>query len=149
MRTVYNRIRKQGWGITQDPNTKLLIVSDGSTFLHFWDPVTLEETKRVEVKRKDGSFVNNLNELEFVHGRVFSNIWFKDEIVSIDPETGIVEESYDFSALWPKGERNGGSDVFNGISVTDVENELWVTGKKWANLYRIKIRLPGTKEWGR
>mmetsp|Transcript_12729 Transcript_12729/g.19198 ORF Transcript_12729/g.19198 Transcript_12729/m.19198 type:complete len:460 (-) Transcript_12729:358-1737(-) len=146
---TYSTRKGEGWGITQDPNTKLLIVSDGSRFLHFWDPLTLEEKKRVEVKRKDGSAVPKLNELEFVHGRVFANIWYADEIVSIDPETGIVEESYDFSELWPKSERNTGSDVFNGISVTDVENELWVTGKKWANLYRIKIRLPGAEEWGR
>ena len=117
-------------------------MSDGSQYLHFWDPETLEEIRRVEVKRTNGHIVQRLNELEFVNGRVFSNIWFSDEIVSIDPVTGLVKESYDFSDIWPKSERNPGADVLNGISITDIPNELFVTGKKWSKLFRVRINLP-------
>ena len=110
--------------------------------MHFWDPITLQEIRRVEVKRADGTVVKKLNELELVHGRVFSNIWFSDEIVSIDPNSGLVRESYDFSGLWPKSERPRGTDVFNGISTSDVSNELFVTGKLWERMFRVRIKLP-------
>lgn len=138
----FTTTRNEGWGITQDTSTSELIVSDGSSFLHFWNPESLQEIRKVEVKREDGTAVNNLNELEFISGRVFSNIWHKDEIIAIDPHTGLIRESYDFSELWPKSKRPRGTDVLNGISITDVQNELFITGKLWERLYRVRIKMP-------
>jgi len=129
-----------GWGITQDPISNELIVSDGTEFLHFWDPETLEEKRRLPVLDKNGKPVLNLNELEFVHGRVFANVWFKDYVVAIDPDTGSVMEVYDFKDLFVP--RPPGSNVLNGISITDKEDELFVTGKLWSSLFRVKIALP-------
>ncbi|CAN0548780.1 unnamed protein product, partial [Ectocarpus sp. 8 AP-2014] len=90
----------QGWGITTDGES--LIVSDGSEFLFFWDPATMKETRRVEVKLKDGRPLKKLNELEVVKGYVFANVWFDDNLYKIDPATGEVVDAYNFSELYPK-----------------------------------------------
>ena len=129
-----------GWGITQDPISNELIVSDGTPFLYFWDPETFEEKRKIKVYGRNGKYVNHLDELEFVHGRVFANVWFKDYILAIDPATGLVMEEYDFKDLFVPRPR--GSNVLNGISITDKEDELFVTGKRWSSLFRVKIALP-------
>jgi len=136
----YSTYKNQGWGITQDPISNELIVSDGTPFLYFWDPETLEEKRKFKVYGKNGKLVNHLDELEFVHGRVFANVWRKDYVVAIDPATGLVMEEYYFKDLFMS--RPPGSHGLNAISITDKEDELFVTGKLWSSLFRVKIALP-------
>lgn len=84
----------EGWGMTYDSSNHELIVSDGSEFLHFWDPDTIAVKRKVEVKRQNSKKSNNINELEWWRGRVLANIWYEDILIVIDPETGIVEKEY-------------------------------------------------------
>lgn len=84
----------QGWGITWDRCNDELIVTDGSKNLHFWDPNTMTEKRRVSVKRMDGTDALEMNEIEFWRGRVLANVWFEDVILVINPETGVVEKEY-------------------------------------------------------
>ena len=80
--------------MTYDPKKHELIESDGSQFLHFWDPDTMVEKRKVSVTRLDGSDANNINELEYWRGRVLANIWYTDILLVIHPESGIVEKEY-------------------------------------------------------
>lgn len=90
----------EGWGLTYNPDQHELIMSDGSQFLHFWDPDTLQSKRKVAVTRQDGQSANNINELEFWRGRVLANVWFRDILLVIHPETGIVEKEYgEFAAI--------------------------------------------------
>lgn len=84
----------EGWGLTYDPVKHELIVSDGSEYLLFWDPDTFKEKRRVAVKRLSGETANNINELEYWRGRVIANVWYKDFLLVIHPETGQVEKEY-------------------------------------------------------
>ena len=84
----------EGWGITWDRCRDELIVTDGSENLHFWDPRTMKEKRRISVNRMDGSRALEMNEIEFWRGRVLANIWFEDVVLVIDPETGTVEKEY-------------------------------------------------------
>ena len=130
----------EGWGITWDRCNDELIVTDGSQNLHFWDPKTMKETRRVSVTRIDGREALEMNEIEFWRGRVLANIWYEDVILVINPETGVVEKEYDFSQLWPKFERRKArADVLNGISISEDPNTLYFTGKLWDRMYSIQL----------
>eukprot|EP00551_Chaetoceros_affinis_P015394 CAMPEP_0203714506 /NCGR_PEP_ID=MMETSP0091-20130426/71120_1 /ASSEMBLY_ACC=CAM_ASM_001089 /TAXON_ID=426623 /ORGANISM="Chaetoceros affinis, Strain CCMP159" /LENGTH=335 /DNA_ID=CAMNT_0050592579 /DNA_START=25 /DNA_END=1029 /DNA_ORIENTATION=+ len=129
---TFSTTQNEGWGICYDEANNEFIVSDGSNVLHFWDGVTLEEKRRVEVYRHNGNKANSMNELEFVNGKVLANVWYHDVILVIDPVTGVCESEYDFSHLWPKAERRQfGADVLNGISISKDDGILYITGKKW------------------
>ena len=91
---TFSTTLNEGWGITWDRCNDELIVTDGSENLHFWDPTTMKEKRRVSVKRMDGSKALEMNEIEFWRGRVLANIWFEDVILVINPETGVVEKEY-------------------------------------------------------
>ena len=91
---TYETTNNEGWGITWDRCNDELIVTDGSANLHFWDPDTMKETRRVAVKRMDGSDAEEMNEIEFWRGRVLANVWYEDVILVINPETGVVEKEY-------------------------------------------------------
>lgn len=84
----------EGWGMTYDSSKHELIVSDGSNFLHFWDPDTIALKRKVQVKRQNSRNSKNINELEWWRGKVLANIWYEDILIVIDPETGIVEKEY-------------------------------------------------------
>lgn len=139
--------RSEGWGITYAPDgTGKLYVTDGSHFLHVWDPVTLEESEPripVHLKRKEGPVqgmqVNRLNELEWDHhsNTILANVFTEDVIVRIDPETGFIRTVYNFQGLYT--DRSSRDDVFNGIAVTETENVIWVTGKLWPAMYLVKL----------
>lgn len=129
----------EGWGLTYAPDTKELIMSDGSHFLHMLDRDTLEPTRKVRVQRDGNKRADNLNELEYFHGRVLANVWFEDIILVIHPETGVVEKEYDFSSLWPESERRQrGAGVLNGISVSDHPGHIYVTGKNWERMFLVE-----------
>ncbi len=91
---TFSTTRNEGWGICYDEVNDEFIVSDGSNVLHFWDANTLEEKRRVEVYRHSGAKANDMNELEFVGGKVLANVWYQDVILVIDPVTGVCESEY-------------------------------------------------------
>lgn len=124
----------EGWGITH--NGKHLIMSDGSATLYFRDPETFEETGRVAVSDHTGP-VRNLNELEYIHGEVYANIWQTDRIARIDPKTGKVIAYIDLSGILPPQNRR--IDVLNGIAHDPERDRLFVTGKWWPTLFEIRL----------
>ena len=133
----------EGWGLTNDGES--LIMSNGSEELRWLNPKNLKIRKRVKVKNADGSPEKSLNELEYINGEVFANVWRSDKIVRIDPETGVILQTLDMSELWPKKDRPFGVDVLNGIAWDSRNDSLLVTGKRWPALYRIKLRdAPGS-----
>ena len=129
----------EGWGITYDGQR--FIMSDGSSTLYFRDKVTFEETGRVFVRDGDGP-VRNLNELEYVKGEVYANIWQEDRIARIDPETGRVTGWIDLEGLLESGGHDGADgteDVLNGIAYDAAGDRLFVTGKWWPLLFEIRL----------
>lgn len=126
----------EGWGITH--NGRELIMSDGTPELRFLDPLTFKELRRVRVTA-DGLPVEQLNELEWVEGEVFANIWQTDRIARIDPKTGRVAGWIDLAGLLPQ--RSGsGDDVLNGIAYDAKTKRLFVTGKLWPKLFEIQLK---------
>lgn len=125
----------EGWGITYDEDKQEFIVSDGSHNLFFWDRDTLEEKRRVVVRRLNGKKQKELNELEMIHGLVCCNIWFSDEIICVDPETGNAVKEYDFSVL--KSEVWSQADVLNGIAKGD--DHILITGKLWDKMFVVQL----------
>jgi glutaminyl-peptide cyclotransferase len=124
----------EGWGITYDGTR--LIYSDGTATLRFLDPNTLAMTGRIEV-RDQGRPVRDLNELEYIEGSVFANVWLTDEIVVLDPKTGQVTGRLDLSTLYPRPENS--EDVLNGIAWIPESKHLLVTGKLWPKIYEIEL----------
>jgi glutamine cyclotransferase len=130
----------EGWGITHDGTR--LIMSDGTARLYFWDPDTLEEIGRVAVL-DNGQPVVRLNELEYIHGEVYANIWQTDRIARIDPQTGQVVGWIDLSGLLgPEDRAAQPVDVLNGIAYDADNDRLFVTGKLWPKLFEIELVGP-------
>jgi glutamine cyclotransferase len=129
-------VATEGWGLTQDGER--LIMSDGTANLYFLDPETFAVLDSVTVTDQ-GQEIVNLNELEWVNGEVFANIWQTDSIVRIDPETGKVLGWIDLSGLLPPEERSPETNVLNGIAYDPEANRLFVTGKLWPKLYEIRL----------
>ena len=129
----------EGWGITHDG--KSLIMSDGTSTLYFLDPQTFREVGRLEVHTRDGP-VSRLNELEYVQGEIYANVWKTDRIARISPQTGEVVGWIDLEGLLKPEDRNSRIDVLNGIAY-DVKNDrLFVTGKLWPKLFEIELVVP-------
>lgn len=127
----------EGWGLAQDG--RRLIMSDGTADLRFLDPKSLKETGRVSVTHR-GKPVARLNELEYVDGEVYANIWQSDLIVRIDPESGAVNGVVDLRGLRARLSGGGpGPDVLNGIAYDNAAGRLFVTGKLWPNLFEIRL----------
>lgn len=126
----------EGWGITYDGTH--LITSDGSSTLKFLDPDTYEEDHRISVFDEEG-LVRRLNELEYIDGRVYANVWQTDRIASIHPETGEVTSWIDLTSILPDDERTGNEDVLNGIAYDPLLDRLFVTGKRWPLLFHIDL----------
>jgi glutaminyl-peptide cyclotransferase len=127
----------EGWGLTQDGAA--LIMSDGTSTLHFMDPVTFQETKRITVTDQ-GRPVVNLNELEYVRGEILANVWQTDRIARIAPETGAVIGWIDLAGLLSAAERPPSVDaVLNGIAYDAARDRLFVTGKLWPKLFEITL----------
>jgi glutaminyl-peptide cyclotransferase len=126
----------EGWGLTHDD--RQLILSDGSDRLRFLDPQTFRETGQVQVV-DNGLPVRELNELEFVKGAVYANVWHTDRIVMIAPESGKVTGWIDLAGLLDKSEQPDPEAVLNGIAYDPATERLFVTGKLWPKLYEIKL----------
>jgi glutamine cyclotransferase len=128
----------EGWALTRDD--KRLIMSDGTSRLRFLDPETLKETGGVTVT-DEGRPVDQLNELEWVKGEIYANIWQTDRIARIDPATGKVTGWIDLTGLLPVADR-ARADVLNGIAYDAKGDRLIVTGKLWPRLYEIRLVAP-------
>lgn len=126
----------EGWGLAFDGTR--LAMSDGTAYLRFLDPATLAETGRLQV-RDGGVPVANLNELEFVKGEIFANVWQTDRIARISPKTGQVTGWIDLRGLLDQREVARGVDVLNGIAYDAQKDRLFVTGKLWPRLFEIRI----------
>ena len=126
----------QGWGLTNDG--KQIYMSDGSSEIRLWDPVSLKETKRITVK--DGTQpVTDVNELEAVKGEIFANVWHMDRIARISPADGRVLGWIDLTGLLAKAERPDPEAVLNGIAYDRAADRLFVTGKLWPKVFEIKV----------
>lgn len=125
-----------GWGLTHDRDN--LILSDGTDTLYFLDPHTFQETGRVTVYDDDGPVVD-LNELEYIDGKVFANVYRTDDIVIIDPTTGRVTGRIDLTGLYSSGLYFQPPSVLNGIAYDSEGDRLFVTGKNWLKLFEIEL----------
>ncbi len=133
------RYNSEGWGITTAGDR--LIMSDGSHKLYHIAPSTFNIIKETEVYDQQGE-VTQLNELEYIDGWVWANIWLTDRIVAIDPETGVVKAELDMSHLLSSAERRSlddKDDVLNGIAWNPEKKTFYLTGKRWPKLFEIKI----------
>ncbi len=127
----------EGWGLTNDGRS--LILSDGTPSLRFLDPSTFKEQRRIRVTA-GGKPVPQLNELEWVKGEIFANVWQTNLIARIDPETGVVKGWIDLSGLDKTIGSNDPDNVLNGIAYDPRRDRLFVTGKRWPKLFEIKLK---------
>lgn len=127
----------EGWGLTTDGHW--LIMSDGTAQIRFLDPATFEEKRRITVVAH-GQLVDRLNELEYIKGEIYANIWGTDYIVRIDPVTGKVVGVIDFTGLLPDPDRDANTDVLNGIAYDAAGDRLFVTGKRWPKLFEVRLK---------
>jgi glutamine cyclotransferase len=126
----------EGWGITYDGQR--LIMSDGTSTLHFLDPETFKEIGSVPVFA-DSAPVDNLNELEYVNGEIYVNVWLTDRIAIIEPQTGRVVGWIDLTGLLSTEDLSQPVNVLNGIAYDAEHDRLFVTGKLWPKLFEIKL----------
>jgi glutamine cyclotransferase len=127
----------EGWGLTTDG--KSLIMSDGTSKLQVRNPKTFAVERTINVSGGEQP-VPNLNELEYIKGEIFANVWTTPFIVRIEPATGWVVGVIDLTGLLPKEERAQDTDVLNGIAYDPAGGRLFVTGKKWPKLYEIRLK---------
>jgi len=127
---------REGWGLTTDGTQ--LIASDGSSRLYFMDS-KLQLIKTLDVTL-DGRPVRYLNELEWIEGKIWANVYTTDTIMIIDPESGRVEARIDCSGLLPKKLHGPDTDVLNGIAVNPDNGRVYLTGKNWPRIYEIKLK---------
>ena len=140
----YTSTTGEGWGLAYNGQNKIA-VSDGSSYIQYWDSATFTESdssSRIRVHTIDDAgekrYIERINELEYYQGDLLANVWFTDQILRIDTVSGLVKVLYDFRDLYPKREREPGTDVFNGIAAME-DGSLVVTGKQWTKYYRVKL----------
>jgi glutaminyl-peptide cyclotransferase len=129
----------EGWGLTQDGHS--LILSDGTSNLRFLDPDTFEQVRSLAVTDQ-GKPLTQINELEYIHGLIYANIWFSNRIARISPQTGRVVGWINLTGIIPLVELRSNDSVLNGIAYDSENNRLLVTGKLWPKLFEIRI-VPG------
>ncbi len=130
----------EGWGMTHDAQE--IITSDGTSTLRFRDPATFKETRHVVVK-DGGEEVKELNELEFVRGEIYANVWHSNRIARISPKDGTVVGWIDLSGLLPVSQMVNAESVLNGIAYDAEHDRLFVTGKQWPAVFEIKLAGAG------
>lgn len=131
---------REGWGLTN--NGEELIMSDGTNIIYFLDPELFTINRQIEVYHNKGP-ANSLNELEYINGKIWANLYYTDEIVIIDPETGRVEGWINLKGILKATERRSNTNVLNGIAWDSDQERLFVTGKLWPRLFEIRIRESG------
>lgn len=126
----------EGWGMTRTATQ--IVTSDGSATLTFRDPATFRETRHIIVH--DGSRrIDQLNELEFVHGEIYANVWHTDRIARIAPTDGHITAWIDLTGILPESQKQDAESVLNGIAYDPQHDRLFVTGKQWPILFEIKL----------
>ncbi len=129
----------EGWGMTRTATQ--LITSDGTATLRFRDPNTFKEVRHIDVH--DGpAKIDQLNELEFIKGEIYANVWHDDRIARISPRDGHVIAWIDLSGLLPANQKVNGEAVLNGIAYDAAGDRLFVTGKQWPTIFQIKVLGP-------
>ena len=127
----------EGWGLTHDD--QYLIQSDGSNQLRFIDPANFQVKRTISIVDR-GRPLFELNELEYIKGEIYSNIWHDDRIVRIDPASGKINAWINLAGLLSVQERGDPENVLNGIAYDEVEDRLFVTGKRWPKLFEIRLK---------
>ena len=127
---------REGWGLTFDGEH--LLMTDGSAALYFLDKEHMTVVKRMEVCDNMG-LVNNLNELEYIEGELWANVFLTDDILRIDPRTGAVTGRIDMTGLLNNHDRNADTDVLNGIAYDNETGRIFVTGKNWPKMFEIEV----------
>lgn len=126
---------RQGWGLTTDDEN--LIASDGTAELFFMNE-SLETVKTVTVTRS-GEKIANINELEYIGGYIWANVWLSNEIIIINPENGKVEKTLDFTGLYDN-KSNDANDCLNGVAYNEENGRVYITGKRWNTLFEFEIK---------
>jgi len=129
-------LSKEGWGLTH--NNEKLIKTDGTERIWFLDPETFKEENYIEIytnKRK----AEKLNELEYIKGKIYANLWQQNSILIVNPENGAIEGIVNLKGLQKKAGQEGDDNVLNGIAYDEKEDRLFVTGKKWDKVFEIKL----------
>ena len=127
-------LQGEGWGVASDGSQ--LWISDGTHRLSVWEK---NEVKRTIEVTYEGKRISQLNELEWVNGEIWANVWLTDQIVRIDPTSGIITGIIDLRGLLPRNERRRNTDVLNGIAVDPKTGAIWLGGKRWPALFRIEL----------
>jgi glutamine cyclotransferase len=127
----------EGWGLANDGES--LILSDGTNRIRFLDPNNFQVRKTIAVFDTNMP-VMNLNELEYVRGEIYANIWHQDKIVRIDPHTGRITGWVDLGGLLSRSEVADEEAVLNGIAYDDAKDRLFVTGKLWPKIFEIRLK---------
>ena len=128
----------EGWSLTTDGTN--IIMSNGTERLKYLDPSTLSVVKTLDVQQS-GLPVEYINELEYINGEIWANIWRTDSVIRIDPATGNIKGWIDLSGLLSPSERKGNNvDVLNGIAYDQEHDRIFVTGKNWPKLFEIKVK---------
>ncbi|OFX38016.1 MAG: hypothetical protein A2X05_05460 [Bacteroidetes bacterium GWE2_41_25] len=126
----------EGWGLTTIGDK--IVMSDGSNILYFYEPELFTVISKIEVYDNEKK-VDSLNELEYINGEIWANIWMTDQIARIDPSSGKVIAYLDLQGLLPQNERSPDAEVLNGIAYDKDLKRIFVTGKRWPKLYEIKV----------
>jgi glutamine cyclotransferase len=127
----------EGWGLATDGQA--LILSDGTDQIRFLDPATFQVKRTIKVQ-DHGRPIPRLNELEYINGKIFANIWLTDFLVCIDPATGTILGVIDFQGLLTAEEHKAGADILNGIAYDSAGDRLFVTGKLWPKLFEVRLK---------
>jgi len=128
----------EGWGLATDG--RLLILSDGTNRIRFVDPATFAVVRTVDVAMA-GKPLSQLNELEYINGEIFANVWQTDLVVRIDPANGVVRGVIDFAGLLSPLDRRRDTDVLNGIAYDASADRLFVTGKRWPSIFEVRLKV--------
>lgn len=130
---------REGWGLTFDGEH--LVLSDGTDMLFFLDPETFQPVRQIAV-RIQGRPLSQLNELEYIDGEIWANVWMSQQIVRINPQTGQVTGVVDLRGLMNQTQASGSDAVLNGIAWNPDTRQLYVTGKLWSHIFEIELVTP-------
>ena len=133
----------EGWGLTHDD--RYLIMSDGTNQIRFRDPATFQTIRTISVHDQQGAPLTNINELEYINGEIYANVWLTDTVARIDPASGLIVAWINFAGLLPAGTS---ADVLNGIAYDSTTGHLLVTGKLWPYLFEVRLTNPAASPDG-
>jgi glutamine cyclotransferase len=136
LNTFTNNVGIEGWGMTFDG--KKIYMDDKTNRIFFLNKDTYQQVGYIDVYDDKGA-VNQVNELEYIDGKLYANVYQTDDILVIDPKTGAVLQKIDMKALYPEASRNANADVLNGIAYDKATGRIFVTGKKWDKLFQVKF----------